>query len=350
MISHNNTQLSEKIADLQSQNKQNSEDIGEIQSRSCNHNNNLILLGCFPVRTNQQYQNLNRSTPLDILRLYGDHMPSVVKDIKRLFEAGKFSKMPIGPIGPMIEVIDPKYLKYIEDLSNKMLHTIIVNNAKDLTELKNLFRTKYAQVRPPPMITMKFRDQLYDVRGKRVAPDSRYVVMMDAVKIENPNVMNCLIDFAKADSVVFVDEWEVATHLTSKRENVPPNLSRVVLLKPYSEYYPAPSYRTYSRNVNSARYLRVTSSLSEKYFKCELEKLRANKLAIETDLRQWQIKLKESLQRLNERNQDLTQLDNESSSLRRNIIELESFEYPEDTEVAVMVSPRVLYSLTDVLH
>lgn len=276
-------------------------------------------------------------TPVNALRLYGDYMPSFVSDIKRLHKEGKFSKLPIGPIGDMIEVINPKYRKYIEDCCKNLLHTFIVDNAKDSMVLKNLIRTKYSQVKAMATITMKFRDRMYDVRGKRVACDDRFDVLMDAVNIENPNVMNCFIDFAKADSVVFVEKFEDATHLTAKRENVPPNLTRVFLLEPYSEFFPAPSYRSYSRNVATARYLRVTSKLSEQYFTTELEKLKGNLSSFEAEIGQVNLKLTESARMLRDRRNNQTQLENEILNINRQIYALQTYEYPEETEVAVMV-------------
>lgn len=264
-------------------------------------------------------------------------MPAFVKDVERLYAAGKFSKMPIGPLGDKIEVKDPKYRNYIEDHCKKLLRTFIVDNAKDAMVLKNLIRTKYAQVNAIQTITMKFRDKMYDVRGKRVDPDSRFAVLMDVVSIENPNVMNCFIDFAKADSIVFVNKFEDATHLTDKRENVPPNLSRVFLLEPYSEFYPAPSYRSYSLNVKTATCLRVSSNLSEAYFTTELEKLKANQLAVEAEINQAKSELAKCVRILNERKNSHAQLENEIRISDRQIYALETYEYPEETEVAVMV-------------
>lgn len=271
------------------------------------------------------------------MRLYGDYMPSLVNDIKCLYEAGKLSKMPIGPIGDHIEVKNPKYRKFIEDCLQRLVNSFIVNNSKDSMVLKNLIRTKYPQAKSILMITMRFRDRMYDVRGKRVEPDSRFDVLMDTVTIENPNVMNCVIDHAKFDSVVFVPKFEDATHLTDKCENVPPNLSKVLLLEPYSEFFPAPSYRSYSKNVETARYLRVTSDLSEAYFNTELERLKGNSSSIVAEMDEVKRKLNESVRMMNERKKNLVQLENEILTLNRHIYELENYEYPEETELAVMV-------------
>lgn len=265
-------------------------------------------------------------------------MPAFVKDIKRLHDARKFSKMPIGPLGAYIEVKNPKYCKYVEDCCKRIVNAFIVDNPQDGAVLKSLIKRSYSQASSIPIITMKFRDRMYDVRGKRVAPDSRYDVLMDVVNIENPNVMNCFIDQCKADSVVFVTEFEDATRLTDKVENVPPNLARVLLLEPCSEFFPAPNYRSYSLNVAStARYLRVTPQLSEEYFNTELEKLKENKSSVEADIFQVKKKQNESVKIMNDRKNGLVALENDIRELDRKIYEIKNYEYPEETELAVMV-------------
>lgn len=339
MMLNTESQHKMQIEELEAQRNSIAEDIGEKRR---NHPPSLAQSSkfnwkYFSVRTRQQLQQLNQNTPNNSLRAYGEYMPAFVNDIKRLYENGKFSNMPIGPLGDMIEVKNPKYRKYIEDLCSKYLYAFIVDNAKDSMVLKNLVRSKYSQAKPITIITRKFRDRVYDVRGKRVAPDSRYDVLMDAVNIENPNVMNCFIDVIKADSLVFVTKFEDATHLTDKIENVPPNLSRVLLLEPYSEFYPAPSYRSYSRNVTTARFLRVTSSVSEEYFTTELEKSKGSKTSIEADILQVKAKLAETVRMLNERKDNQVQLERERRGLDLKKYELQTYEYPEETEVAVMV-------------
>lgn len=282
-------------------------------------------------------QQLQQNAPGNALRTFGEFMPALVKDVQSLFEKKKFSKKPIGPMGSHIEVKNPKYLKYIEDCCRKLVNAFIVDNANDAKVLRNLIMTKYPQASQIPTITSKFRDRMYDVRSKRVAPDSRFNVLMDTVNIDDPNVMNCFIDMCGADSVVFVSKFDDAIHLTNKVENVPPNLSRVLVLEPYTEFFPAPQYRMYSKDAHPARYLRVAAQHSKQYFNSELERLKTTDANIKANREQLMRKLAETVKMMKERRDSLAQHDNEIRILDRKIFENENYEYPVETELAVMV-------------
>lgn len=192
-------------------------------------------------------------------------MPQLVSDIEKYYKSGKFSKMPLGPVGNYVEVINPKYRKFVEEALSSVLNSFCIDNPKDLLVFRNLIKSKYSNIRPISTITSKFMDREYDVKGKCVQSDNRSVSLMDTITTDNPNIMNCLIDQCHIDSILFVEDPKYATHITSRRENVPKNLSKVVLLEPYSEFYPAPNFRSYSKQQIVVKYLRVSSAHREKY-------------------------------------------------------------------------------------
>lgn len=72
--------------------------------------------------------------------------------------------------------------------------------------------------------------------------------------------MNCLIDRVRIESILLTNDKDVAEAFTSKRENVPKNLSKVIVLKEDNftlEYYPVPNYRMYSNRIKPASYIQV---------------------------------------------------------------------------------------------
>lgn len=73
--------------------------------------------------------------------------------------------------------------------------------------------------------------------------------------------MNCLIDRMRIESILLTNDKDVAEAFTSKRENVPKNLSKViVVLKEDNvtlEYYPVPNYRMYAYRIKPASYIQV---------------------------------------------------------------------------------------------
>ena len=60
-----------------------------------------------------QIEDFKRSSKNKILR-FGNYVPDLLEDIKRLFKEGKFEEMPRGPIGNHIEVKDTQWSKAIE--------------------------------------------------------------------------------------------------------------------------------------------------------------------------------------------------------------------------------------------
>lgn len=107
----------------------------------------------------QQEKMINKD-PRQTLRLYGDYMPQMLADIEKLHKQGKFSEMPLGPIGSFVEVTNPKYLRYVEDILGPMAVGFLVNNARDRAVLSELFKRSYAQAANLPIVTSRFLNQV----------------------------------------------------------------------------------------------------------------------------------------------------------------------------------------------
>lgn len=107
--------------------------------------------------------------------------------------------------------------------------------------------------------------QTYDTTGKCVRGDANSIPVMDLIKTDNPNIMNCLIDQCRVDSILITDRQDHAISITSRQENIPKNLNRVVVTDPYTEYYPAPVYRSYSKKyAMTAKFLQLDMSQRER--------------------------------------------------------------------------------------
>lgn len=205
-------------------------------------------------------QHMNAS-PKENLRLYGENMVKLVDILEQYSKKGKFQKMPIGPIANHVEVKDGKYRQYVEDTLGNILMAFCVDNANDLATFREIMKNMSFNV---PLICSQFRDQQYNVSGKCVESDNHSVSLMDLIVVDNPVIMNCLIDQCSIETILFTKSFEYATHTTSKKENVPRNLSRIILLEPYSEYFPAPAYRSYTKQARPSRNLRVNAADREK--------------------------------------------------------------------------------------
>lgn len=203
------------------------------------------------------------ATPKENLKSFGENMVKLVDMLEQYHKRGKFQKLPIGPLANHIEVKDANYRQFVEDALGNILLAFCVDNAQDLTT----FREVQKKVNPQfnvPVICSPFMNKQYDVTGKCVESDQYTNRLIDMIVADNPVVMNCLIDQCNIETILITNSFEYAAHITSKRENVPLNMTKVILTKPYSEYFPAPSYRSYAKKSRPSRFLRVNAADRER--------------------------------------------------------------------------------------
>lgn len=201
------------------------------------------------------------ASPKENLKSYGEKMVKLVDTLEQYYMNGKFKKMPVGPIANHVEVKNAQYRQYVEDTLGNSLMAFCVDNASDLAIFREILKKFQFNV---PVICAPFIDRQYDVSGKCVESDNKTLRLMDMIVADNPVIMNCLIDQCNIETILFTNSFEYATHITSKKENVPQNLSRVILTKPYSEYFPAPAYRSYTKTSRPSRNLRVNAADRER--------------------------------------------------------------------------------------
>lgn len=215
----------------------------------------MYLLFIYLGRIEMQLKNIN-PTPKEILKQIADYMPVLVDEINKHYRNKKFKKLPIGPIASHVQVKNPQYRSYVEDVLDKLMFAFCVDNPDDGRTLRDLIKSRFQNVNIP-IITSRFVQQEYDVSTKCVKSDLKTVSLLDLIEINDCNVKNCLIDQLGIDTILFCDDFEHSTRITSNAENVPANLSRVILLKPYSEFYPMPNYRTYTKKSKNTRFLQL---------------------------------------------------------------------------------------------
>lgn len=273
------------------------------------------------------------STKADALTVYGHSMTQLLSRIAELHKRGKFAELPRGPIGRYIEVTDKKYKSAVENYLDKTLTSFLVSCDKDRIQLSQVLK-EFSEFSQTSIITGAFHHKVYDVRNGIARIDTSVGrVLMDVIKVSDPVVMNVLIDHKLIETVVLVESTETAIELTQDIENVPQNLKRVVLLKPYSEYYPAPSYRTYALKEKPVRYIQTN-------FKELVESYKAQKAGFEikmnqiTDLiKNLQTKTREKEQLAQDKKQCINELLRKERQYQHDLAELKAIEYPPENEI-----------------
>ena len=79
------------------------------------------------------------------------------------------------------------------------------------------------------------------ISGGRCYHD-KFRTIMDCIVVNNPVVMNCLIDQKSIERVLIIDSDRDAMQILKDQRTVPKNLLFAYTLQ-FNQYYPAPSYR-----------------------------------------------------------------------------------------------------------
>ena len=280
----------------------------------------------------QKKRQLEGSTK-DALSAYGYSMSKLINQLEGLYKNNKFAEMPRGPLGRYIEVPDKKYRSAVENILEGVLTSFFVSCDKDRITLTQVLKG-YPEYSRMPIITGKFFNQIYDVRNGMVRLDSGVGrVLMDIINVSDPVVMNCLIDQKRIESIVLVESTDTAIELTQDACNIPQNLLRVVLLKPFSEYYPAPNYRSYALTEKPVRYIQtsfhdVIAGMDQQKKEFE-EKLR--RLTLE--MKQLQTSAKEKEELVKTKKQLVMELQQKERQYTQQLNELRSIEYPPENEI-----------------
>lgn len=276
------------------------------------------------------------------LRQYGDYMPSLIRDLEMAHKRGQLSKVPIGPFGNHIEVTVPKYRQYIEDVIGKMTMAFCCNSANDANNVRKIIQKYSKAAQRITVLTSKFIDQAYDVGNNSVQPNKHSLRIMDGIRVDNVMVLNLLIDMCNIDRVLLTESTDFAEQITSRKENVPRNLLRIIVTKPYAEYYPAPMYRSYSKTTQHQKLLRVSEADRGAMQKNELIAL--NKRIEDTDAECNAIrgKIAENQKRIDERTQTILRAEKIFRNRQLEINELQSHEFQGSVDTTAMVSSTFL--------
>lgn len=198
-----------------------------------------------------------KSAPDNKLTCYGHNMPALNARIRQLYREGKFSELPRGPLGQYIEVRDRKWASIVEVALGRFILAFFVATPQDWKTLDELLLREYPNLRNCTILTGHFAKELYDVQQRCVQEMDGTHLLMNLIKVTDPVVMNRLIDSVAIDTILVTEHQMIALQLTSEKENVPKNLTKVLVRDPCLEFYPKPRYRNYTKMSIQSRYLQV---------------------------------------------------------------------------------------------
>ncbi|XP_017036379.1 structural maintenance of chromosomes protein 6 [Drosophila kikkawai] len=269
----------------------------------------------------------NKSNTLSV---YGEQAIQVVHALRTQYAGANLHRMPRGPLGQYISAPNPKYRDLVENQLMSCLRSYIVSSDRERQSLRTLLQNKYPNGNVPTIITSSFTDRVYDVSRHKVRPTTpNTTVLIDEISCNDPVVMNYLIDMLRIETVLVTESKEIAEFLTSDTENVPPNLTRVLVPNLGLEYIPSPNYAVYSNKIFPARFIHVNVDDRIRQLHIEQDAIKEREASLEADYMQQKQILEKINQEISKRSVLIGQHQSRNNRAMQQKIELENYDYPE---------------------
>ncbi|XP_052889420.1 structural maintenance of chromosomes protein 6 [Anopheles moucheti] len=276
------------------------------------------------------------SAPRSKLAVYGANMPALDARIRQLHQQGKFSELPRGPLGQYIEVRDKKWSGIVETALGGCLSAFFVSTQDDFRTLDALLKREFPDLQKRTIFTGRFVKELYDVRQGCVQEQDGTHLLMNLIKVNDPVVMNRLIDSASIDTILVSEHQSTAIQLTSELENVPRHLSKVIVAEPCSEFFPQPKYRSYGLQQKPPRYLQVSMDELKRQTQKRKEQLQREVTELNGAFEKENERLQEMLVKLQNQQQRKDKLQRELLKNEQQLQQLEAMVFEGEMEEATL--------------
>ncbi|KAL1420022.1 hypothetical protein MTO96_024696 [Rhipicephalus appendiculatus] len=208
-------------------------------------------------------QNLEASKKNSLQR-FGRHVPALLREIDIAVSKGRFKKRPKGPLGSLIKLKDQRWDLATECCLGGVLFAFLVDNDQDAKTLRQIMSKVMGAERKPSIITSSFMGTVYNYKPKAMH-SSRYTNLLENLEIEDPDVINCLIDQRGLEKIALIDTNHEARNVMMNASAVPANCSEAFTALG-DQLYPAPDFRYYSSSKQRAELLKenVDDQIREK--------------------------------------------------------------------------------------
>ncbi|XP_063701676.1 structural maintenance of chromosomes protein 6 isoform X2 [Culicoides brevitarsis] len=292
-------------------------------------------------RLQAQYSRYTNSQN-DPLMAYDPQMPAFVKRVDDEFRRGGFSKAPRGPLGRYVNVPDKRWRMGVESVLGGLLTAFCVNSDQDRIKLDRLRQQHFPNMRSFQIITQKFVEQVYDT-SQFLTPGQHDIHqnieapnMMEVLQVSDPVVMNCFIDQGGIENILMCTNDRTAAAFTKNSQYVPQNMRKIICIAPFSEYFPAPNYRSYSLKEQACRYIQVDTQEVRRQLEAEITREKQSLLPVEEELKILRIQHQNTTKANQERASELRKSENALQEVQMKISDLKNFEYPKEDEGEVL--------------
>ncbi|KAI3653288.1 hypothetical protein MP228_001235 [Amoeboaphelidium protococcarum] len=212
-------QLQTELTDLNSGNYQE-----QLDDKIRNATNQLKIIENDKHQLQYQIRNmeLNLGNPLAV---YGPELLPMLQEIQKLSQQGRFRSMPVGPIGAHIQLTDNTFVAPINaHIGVNAPFAFIVGSSEDSKLLKKVFtqykygiKDMFGNIRFPHDVYVAQYDPQFDCSIGMPARDGRYSTILDVMQIDNPLVLQLLVNIFGIEQVILVKERKVGEALMSRQ-------------------------------------------------------------------------------------------------------------------------------------
>ncbi|XP_064487285.1 structural maintenance of chromosomes protein 6-like [Ornithodoros turicata] len=268
------------------------------------------------------------------LQRYGASMPRLLQAIENAMRARKFRKPPKGPLGSLLKLKDSQWDLATESCLRGVLLAFLCDNDQDARTLRSVMGQVMGNERKPSIIVSSYMGKIYNYEREALR-SNRYISVLENLDIEDPDVVNCLIDQRSIEKIALIPTNHEARSSLMHIDTVPRNCWEAFTAQG-DQLYPAPSFRYYSSAKNRAELLKVGVDDQIREKSAELEEIEKRSNELESMLRTLQQDLTQHRNESCTITKQLERLRREDMELRSRADELRRVEDPEPTNIATL--------------
>ncbi|XP_065906821.1 structural maintenance of chromosomes protein 6-like isoform X2 [Dysidea avara] len=143
------------------------------------------------------------------LDIFGRWMITLVNRIQA--ESHHFRKLPMGPLGSMVTVKDPKWIIAIQkNIGTSNMYAFVVDNYEDSSALRQIMKDIFQREKVPfkfmPLIIQyHYTNRAYDCSTRAHVPSCPHPNVLSQLTISNATCTNVLIDHCRVESTILIE-------------------------------------------------------------------------------------------------------------------------------------------------
>ncbi|XP_069552674.1 structural maintenance of chromosomes protein 6 [Brachyistius frenatus] len=261
------------------------------------------------------------------LRRFGERMPALLSAIEEAHKKGQFRHKPRGPLGYLISLKNPELALAVEVCLKGLLMAFTCDNHQDERVLQGLMVRALPGGRRPTIICSKFLPHVHDTRRGAVN-HPEYPSVLQALEIEDPVVINCLIDQRGIESVLLIKNRTEARRVMQGPN--PPAKCTQAFSKDGDQIF---TNRNYTADQSRANYLSGDVEEEIRHLKKELANQQAQSSRFQLQMKKLDEDIKQNDVLLRRAHIDQKMTKDKATKLQLELTDLENVEEPQSEDL-----------------